>query len=384
MQERTKTYNVMEETIEPASLSANVPVIFCCDANYFPHAMTLVASIISHSSPARMYDLLLFIDKIDYDKLCIAQEWMKQYPNACLRFVDISKLSDKMQLNILPTTARLTTAMYFRLLAPAVLKNYHKAVYLDVDIICLDDIALLFEEDLAGFLAGGCEDILLMRLSKCDSQYQRYWKESLRLKPGSFYFNSGVLLMDLEAMRKDCTVDNVIEMIHTIPDLMYLDQDALNVAMKGRIKEMPARWNCYDWFDEQMTALDETVHSRIVLPRETIGCHHFIGKKPWSWDHLGNNADLYWEYAAETPFHEEMWRALQRQCSIPKMIYLYGKYSVQLINAKIRHRLASANKKKKFVGRMTSILSKRRAIVKNMWKIRFNKLSSETAEKFIR
>ncbi|MCC8115710.1 MAG: hypothetical protein LIP18_00880, partial [Planctomycetes bacterium] len=153
MQERTKTYNVMEETIEPASLSANVPVIFCCDANYFPHAMTLVASSMSHSSPARMYDLLLFIDKIDYDKLCIAQEWMKQYPNACLRFVDISKLSDKMQLNILPTTARLTTAMYFRLLAPAVLKNYHKAVYLQVELFLRTDFAYIFDRDLGGLNA---------------------------------------------------------------------------------------------------------------------------------------------------------------------------------------------------------------------------------------
>ncbi len=374
MNDSTKVYNALEDPIEPAFSSNNVPVIFCCDNNYFPHAMTLVASIMAHSSPTRNYDLLLFIDAIDPSRLRIAQQWMQKYPNARLRFINISKMSESLKMESYPTNARLTTAMYFRLLGPEVLTKYRKVVYLDVDIICMDDISDLFDEDLMDYHAGGCEDIFLVYLSRVEFSYMGYWKDHLKMEPGGFYFNSGVIVMNLEKMRADGTIKIVIEKINSIKNLMYFDQDALNAAMVGSVKKLPARWNCYDWFDELMTPLeDQSIFQRIVVPRDAIGCHHYIGKKPWTWDYVGNNADLYWSYASNTPFYTEIWRSLQKDCSLSKMALLYVKYSAQLLNFRIRQILSPTEKRKKYAGRITSLLSKRSAIGRHMWKVRFNK-----------
>ncbi len=373
MLEGAKIYNALEDTIEPAFSANNVPVIFCCDNNYFPHAMTLVASIMAHASPTRNYDLLLFIDEIDPNRLRTAQEWMKKYSNARLRYIDISKMSSSLQMESFSLNARLSTATYFRLLAPEVLKNYQKVVYLDVDIICLEDIGLLYEEDISSYLAGGCDDIWQITHSLIDDRTKNYWTSTLNMEPGSFYFNGGVIVMNLEAIRTEGIIGEAIQKLRS-NDLWYHDQDALNAAMNGRVKHLPTRWNCYDWFDEQMSALEnEAICRRIVIPRDDIGCHHYIIRKPWNWDYLGNNADLYWQYASETPFHKETWRRLKTNCSLRKMAYLYLKLSVQLWNFTIRQCFSSVDKKKKLAGRIVSLRTKRSAIGRHMWKVRFNK-----------
>ena len=62
-------------------------------------------------------------------------------------------------------------------------------------------------------------------------------------RPGAYY-NAGVMLMDCEAFREDAK-----EIIRRLNDKRYqfIEQDAINDVMRGRIAELPSIYNASGW-----------------------------------------------------------------------------------------------------------------------------------------
>ena len=113
-----------------------------------------------------------------------------------------------------------------RLALPELLPEEHRALWLDVDTIVNDDIGALFDLDL-----GGCP---------VAAAREPEWS-----RPGRVYYNAGVLLMDLDALRGDlCRA--LIRQVNTVP-MDFKDQDAINEVCKGRICTLSPIWNASDW-----------------------------------------------------------------------------------------------------------------------------------------
>ncbi|WP_330849102.1 glycosyltransferase, partial [Streptococcus suis] len=67
----------------------------------------------------------------------------------------------------------------------------------------------------------------------------------------TYYFNSGVLLMDLKKIREDKIESLLFECGHTIKDKIRLqDQDIINVALEGKIKSLDPIYN-YGYMERQ-------------------------------------------------------------------------------------------------------------------------------------
>src|SRR5699024_1632037 len=90
----------------------------------------------------------------------------------------------------------LPTEAYFRLLLPELLPGVKRILYLDVDMLVLDNLVEIYRTDLGNNILGFVRDFPI-------TNDKNYSSCLLLGKFGNRYFNSGMLLMDLVAMREN-------------------------------------------------------------------------------------------------------------------------------------------------------------------------------------
>ncbi|USS88067.1 glycosyltransferase family 8 protein [Fructilactobacillus hinvesii] len=166
--------------------------------------------------------------------------------------------------------------MYFRLLcADALPTDLHKILYLDPDLMVVNDITPLWNTTLDGkmFAAAvhkGLTDIMQS-------------VNNLRLGTDGGYFNSGVMLMDLDQMRQKVRVKDLVDTIEKYHDYLILpDQDILNYLYSDNTKEISEDlWN----FDARKSLLYLTRSGgkeNMAWVMKHTSIIHFCGKpKPW-------------------------------------------------------------------------------------------------------
>ncbi len=96
------------------------------------------------------------------------------------------------------------------------------------------------------------------------------------------YFQSGVLVFDLAALRKS-GVDELIDCLRKYPDLTFPDQDALNIVYRSRFRLIDPRWNqmAAVYWDgaAESSPYDQDLFEALVSDPYII---HFSGRpKPW-------------------------------------------------------------------------------------------------------
>ena len=117
------------------------------------------------------------------------------------------------------TANRWTYMCLMRCVLTKLLPDEHRVLWLDCDTIVDGDISELFEMDMQGNYFAGCREHI-----KGD------------------YINAGVLLMDLDAIRRD-DIDNVLVCVLNHQKLELPDQDAINDVAKGHILFIDSKFN---------------------------------------------------------------------------------------------------------------------------------------------
>lgn len=185
---------------------------------------------------------------------------------------------DPSVLDGVHNTDGLTEAALFRLtlgeLLPADLR---RIVYLDADVLVQSDLAELYRADLGDTALGAVRDAFSPWAA---GAYGSQWRP-LGLDPTSSYFNSGVLVIDLDSWRAAGSGNRCIEILRDV-DARWGDQDALNKVFENAWTELPRRWNVQtadlelDSFSWALAT--EEIAAAVAEP----GVVHFTsGRKPW-------------------------------------------------------------------------------------------------------
>ena len=119
----------------------------------------------------------------------------------------------KQGISFLPTSWALA---YARLLAPSLFPRHSRIVYLDADTVLYADVAELYDTDLCGAAVGAVRDTAV--LSSLVAGYPRRQLRKLQplgLHDPFHYFNSGVLVLDLDRMREE---DAEVRLLHVIEE----------------------------------------------------------------------------------------------------------------------------------------------------------------------
>lgn len=268
--------------------NCTIPVFFSSDDNYVPFLAVAITSLLENASKDYNYDIIILntgINKENKKKI----EKLKN-SNANIKFVDVKH---KIENIVGKLESRLrdyySLSIYYRLFIPSMFPEYKKAIYLDADITLIDDISKLYNEDIEGYLVGAISDEVI----STDERFAIYTTEALGIEP-KYYFNSGVLLMNLEEFKKQKIEEKFIYLLEKYNfDVVAPDQDYLNVLCKGKVKYIDRGWDRMPNVDDSFD--DDNLHL----------IHYNMFAKPWKYDNVLYQ-EHFWKYAQMTEFLEKI------------------------------------------------------------------------------
>lgn len=129
---------------------------------------------------------------------------------------------------------------YYRLSLPDYLpQEARRAIWFDSDMLALGDIRELWNEDLENQPLGAVYDPVLTEVGAEGVEY-----EKIGIDPALGYFNSGLLLIDLDQWRAESIGSHIRAHMKADPNFgRFRDQSRLNKYFAGRWKELPRRYN---------------------------------------------------------------------------------------------------------------------------------------------
>ncbi|AVT38611.1 hypothetical protein C6W10_21655 [Plantactinospora sp. BB1] len=185
-----------------------------------------------------------------------------------------------------PVWRRFTAAIYLRLKVHEVLADESRVLYLDSDLLIMDDIRELLTQPLDGFALGAVRDPVRPTLG-CGGALPSW--DHLDFAADREYFNSGVLLLDLDKCRSTGLLDRASKILAERPEVArFPDQDALNWSADDNWLRLDQRWNTFAMSivarrADYLHSAEHVVSLESLLRAEEVASIlHFSGRnKPW-------------------------------------------------------------------------------------------------------
>lgn len=241
-------------------------------------AVTLASTLRHCDDEARVHFHIVGHGLAGADREALRETVERHRQCASLRFMEF----DPSPFLGLQRSSAITRTAYARLALGTMLPEHvSRCIYLDCDLVVQRDIADLWDTDLHSFVLGAVDNGLW--------DDPRAYQRRLGLAHPS-YFNSGVLLVDVDRWRAERVGTRALEFAQKAGDLLILhDQDALNGALDGAWQPLDEGWNLW------------VVHPSLHWDSDAV--FHFMGcPKPWHADYTGPFADKFYWHLDRTPF----------------------------------------------------------------------------------
>ena len=208
-----------------------VSISFSVSDNYSQHLAVVLASVLVNNPSSRFVFHILHRNITEANQARI-RELERMYGNCEVRFhlIDASQFE---KFPIPPELEHVTQETYYRYILPDVLADESRTIYSDVDVLCVGDLRPLWDMDLKGKPIAAILD---------DETGDK--RLLLGLGIGDYYC-AGLLLMDLDAMRRNDSTRRLFEATNVYAArLSWPDQDVINIVFDGNILRLPDIWNC--------------------------------------------------------------------------------------------------------------------------------------------
>jgi len=200
---------------------------------------------------------------------------------------------DEAMFEGFPESSRYPKQIYYRLAAPLLLpRELDRILYLDVDLMVINSLEELYHTDFEGNYYVACSHVkeILTKINQ------------LRLGVVDVvpYINTGVMVMNLTALRENLTIEQIREnaqkKMHTF---LLPDQDLLTVMHGERIKLVDTmRYNLSDRLLSYHNANPRNQPLDLQWVRKNVVIIHYYGKnKPWKNGYSGILDVFYHENA---------------------------------------------------------------------------------------
>ena len=264
-----------------------MPIFFAVDDEYIPFLAVSLESLIENSSKKNNYEIKILYTKIsENNQTRIKSEFERE--NIRIEFVNINSYLEKMNDKFY-TRDYYSKATYYRMFIPYLYPEYDKAIYLDSDTTVMTDIANLYNINMEQNLIAGVPDGAVQAIPI----FQEYVEKVVGLSDYNNYFNAGVLLMNLEELRRFKFQEKFVYLLETVKFAVAQDQDYLNRLCKGKTIMLSSSWNTMPGGIEEES-------------RENLNIIHFnLSYKPWHFDNIMYQ-DYFWDFASRTGYYEDI------------------------------------------------------------------------------
>lgn len=297
-------------------MSNTVELLLATDQNYAKYAGVVIVSALRALSPDYSLSVTILdggISKLDIDRL----RTIVSARNSCsIRFINLAE----SRVNRFKVSAHWSPAIFYRLLVSEFYPDYFgRVIYLDCDVLVRDSLHLLCEVDLNGKALGAV-------LNPGSSRgYQ------IGLKNPMDYFNSGVLVIDLEKWRRDCCESKLMHILAENDGVfMFPDQDALNLVFDGAFAHLPFRWNI------QVSMFTKSQFYPAISASAVV--HYTTHRKPWHKFSVHPFTREYRVIGAMTPWANQLSKFTGISCalkSVPRYLFLFLFYDLYKLNKKV-------------------------------------------------
>lgn len=309
----------------------DMKILLCFDEGYAAHAATLMEQLIDQAS-APLGFVIMHGNSISEPTIArLRDHFAPRVASIEFHGVGAELTADMARIK---NALGLPVETYLRLLAPLYVAD-KTLLYLDIDIVCQGDITRIMEEVNA--------PRAVYAVQEYDENYKtidkRYWR-SIKTRHGDqsatdrffqamfsrlemshpvHFFNSGVMLLDLELWREEKLTERLLAYIASVDSLHAPDQDAINHVLDGRFGALHPRWNNAVVIDHGVMTGYSPEQVRQALRHPVL--RHYTGFKQWTWVRLtmGDGAWRYWKYRRRTPW--PAWHPSEPLTKVLKDIY---------------------------------------------------------------
>lgn len=251
-----------------------INILVTLNENYVPYLNVMLTSLLSSNADCR-FDVYLLHSSIPDKAVESTRKILQQSGELhMVKATDIG-LSDA------PTTARYPQEIYYRIFAAKYLPDcLDRILYLDPDIIVNGSVKELYDINL--------DDYFFAAASHTGEFMRKVNELRLDMDEDAPYINSGVMLMNLERLRKEQNYNDVFDFIEKRKLFLILpDQDIISALYGSKILAL-------DSFKYNMTERLYRLHSPFEKDldldwvRKNSVIIHYCGKnKPWKNNYIG-------------------------------------------------------------------------------------------------
>ena len=261
-----------------------IPVFFAVDDGYIPFLGVSLKSLIDNSSKENKYAIKILYTNVSKENMFKIKQY--ECENINIEFVDLNEQLKEIKEKLY-TRNYFSNTTYYRLFIPELYPQYDKAIYIDSDTIVLADIAELYNINIGDNLLAGVPDGAVQTIEI----FRDYVEKVVGVVDYNNYFNAGMIVMNLKALREYKFEEKFIYLLGKIKFEVAQDQDYLNRLCKGRVKLLDFSWN-------RMPIMGERDGDIKII-------HYNLGAKPWYFDNVLYQ-EYFWKYVKETEFYDEI------------------------------------------------------------------------------
>jgi len=266
---------------------SHIPIMFSATGGWGLPLSVAIHTLCLHASPGRFYDIHIIHDGMDTQTVQQLNQVVVSFPQVSLSFLRLPEKFSRLFQN--GTKVRYSPLAYARLMAGTLFPQYEKLVYLDADILLAGDIAELYFSDLKKTPVAAARDGLALWSIAGGKMHPHLEYMGNYLSSPLLYCNSGVLVLDLDQMRRRNLENLFLQWLRSQPEpFPYPDQDILNIALHDEIGPLPPEWNfqflSWRWDERGKRSLLGTEFENVP----SISCErswkllHMVGpEKPW-------------------------------------------------------------------------------------------------------
>lgn len=281
-------------------------ILYCTDRRFIRHNIVSITSLIL-SNPESRFRIVLLVDFLDKNLFQQISEYLARKGSE----INIEKVDHEV-FKLSKVYSYYSKANYYRLLVSHYFPE-GRVLYLDSDTIIIGAISELFQLKLNSYCLAAVEDA---------NFFDRHSK--LRMKNSSKYFNSGVLLIDVEKWRENELVEKTLDLANQDLQFYHQDQECLNSVIDGEWLKLSPRYNLqspfFSYHEGQASYSINEVKQSIDHP---IIAHFTGGLKPWHFRDTNPNKFWYWYFLKKSVVSHMLPKELS---FIDQLKWLYLRY----------------------------------------------------------
>lgn len=293
-------------------------IAFIADGGFFLPSVVALTSLLENKEKESKYHIYFVVVDFSKEQKAVLEK-MADDKRVTLEFVEI-KADDmkKKYEGIAKHECCASVSALIKFDLPYICHKVDKLLYLDGDIIVQADLSKLADMDFReNEYAAVVEDSGIL-----------YNKNIIKQNTGR-YFNSGVMLLNLEALRKDNIPEQLIQEKMKDTDNSLMDQHVLNKVFKNHIKLLPHKYN---------VLYTNLIRAKYFYKLSIEDINHRYHSEYRAWDEMRDGAavihyssfDKPWKYSDVTGV--EIWDSYYEISPLRNKVLKRKKLHIPLLN----------------------------------------------------